>query len=108
MENLAIGLGLLLFFATLWDHFRLRRSLLEQRAAARGFGIAGADGRKGKPLPSITVVRPVRGLDVDAAKNLAAALDNDVSNGRDGSRRELHALRGTIIRQTADIDGRAI
>jgi len=27
--------------------------------------------------PSITVVRPVRGLDVDAAKNLAAALDND-------------------------------
>jgi len=31
----------------------------------------------GKPLPSITVVRPVRGLDVDAAKNLAAALDND-------------------------------
>ncbi len=77
MENLAIGLGLLLFFATLWDHFRLRRSLLEQRAAARGFGIAGADGRKGKPLPSITVVRPVRGLDVDAAKNLVAALDNE-------------------------------
>ena len=30
-----------------------------------------------RPLPSITVVRPVKGLDVDAEQNLAAALDND-------------------------------
>ena len=74
-----ILLGLLLLLATLWDHFRLRRALLDQRAAAEGSG--GADALAGRldsrPLPSITVVRPVKGLDVDAAQNLAAALDND-------------------------------
>ena len=79
MEYAAIGLGLLLFLATIWDHFRLRRSMLEQRAAARRLALAGPAGRilAGKPLPAITVVRPVRGLDVEAAKNLTAALDID-------------------------------
>jgi ceramide glucosyltransferase len=70
--------GLLLFLATVWDHFRLRRALLDQRAAARGLEIPGASpgSRRAEPLPSITVIRPVRGLDVDAANNVAAALDN--------------------------------
>jgi ceramide glucosyltransferase len=79
VEYAAIGLGLLLFLATIWDHFRLRRSMLEQRAAARRLALAGPAGRilAGKPLPAITVVRPVRGLDVEAAKNLTAALDID-------------------------------
>jgi ceramide glucosyltransferase len=77
VEYAAIGLGLLLFFATIWDHFRLRSSLIEQRAEARSLRLAGTDGRNLAGLPSITVIRPVRGLDVDADKNLAAALDND-------------------------------
>ena len=73
-----ILLGLLLLIATVWDHFRLRRALLEQPLAADGSRSAGAKaGNLAEPLPSITVVRPVRGLDVDADKNLAAALDND-------------------------------
>jgi len=77
VEYLAIALGSLLLFATIWDHFRLRRSLFEQRAAARWLASGRGRSLAGKPLPSVTVVRPVRGLDVDAAKNLAAALDND-------------------------------
>jgi len=71
-------LGLLLLFATIWDHFRLRRGLVKHHSvAAPRFAEAIAGKLAGKWLPSITVVRPVRGLDVDAAKNLAAALDNE-------------------------------
>ena len=78
MESVTVSFGLLLLLATVWDHFRLRRALLEQRAAARSLSIAGASAgnRPPEPLPSITVIRPVRGLDVDAADNLAAALYN--------------------------------
>jgi ceramide glucosyltransferase len=74
-----ILLGLVLLLATVWDHFRLRRALLEQHAAVQGSGIADAIAGRldARPLPSITVVRPVKGLDVDAEQNLAAALDND-------------------------------
>jgi ceramide glucosyltransferase len=74
-----ILLGLALLLATVWDHFRLRRALLEQHAAVQGSGIAAAIAGRldARPLPSITVVRPVKGLDVDAEQNLAAALDND-------------------------------
>ena len=74
-----ILLGLALLLATVWDHFRLRRALLEQHAAVQGSGIADAIAGRldARPLPSITVVRPVKGLDVDAEQNLAAALDND-------------------------------
>ena len=74
MEYVAILLGLGLFSATVWDHFRLRRALLQQRSAANA---SGRGHHRFAELPSITVVRPVRGLDVDAAKNVAAALDND-------------------------------
>ena len=79
VESLTILLGLLLLAATVWDHFRLRRALLEQNFAARTSRLRSAMARKpgDHRWPSITVVRPVRGLDVDAAKNLAAALDND-------------------------------
>ena len=72
METAIVFLGLLLFSVTLWDHFRLRRAVLEQRRAARNVRLVPA-----KRLPSITVIRPVRGLDVEADKNLAAALDNE-------------------------------
>jgi len=74
-----ILLGLALLLATVWDHFRLRRALLEQHAAVQGSGIADAIAGRldARPLPSITVVRPVKGLDVDAEQNLTAALDND-------------------------------
>jgi ceramide glucosyltransferase len=72
VEATAVFLGSLLFLIAIWDHFRLRRAVLEQRHAARTLRLASA-----KRLPSITVIRPVRGLDVDAAKNLAAALDNE-------------------------------
>ena len=78
MQYVMMLFGLLLLVATIWDHFRLRRALLEQPSAAHGSGSAGAkEGNLAEPLPSITVVRPVRGLDVDADRNLAAALDND-------------------------------
>ena len=79
MPNIIIALGFLLLLATVWDHFRLRSALFEQHSAANGPGGAGAIAGNPLvgPLPSITVVRPVRGLDVDASKNLAAALDND-------------------------------
>jgi len=72
VETAIVFLGLLLFSVTLWDHFRLRRAVLEQRRAARNVRLVPA-----KRLPSITVIRPVRGLDVEADKNLAAALDNE-------------------------------
>lgn len=79
MQYVMILLGLVLLLATVWDHFRLRRALLEQHAAVQGSGIADAIAGRldARPLPSITVVRPVKGLDVDAEQNLAAALDND-------------------------------
>ncbi|MGO9290879.1 MAG: hypothetical protein ACLQIJ_19285, partial [Polyangia bacterium] len=79
MQYVMILLGLALLLATVWDHFRLRRALLEQHAAVQGSGIAAAIAGRldARPLPSITVVRPVKGLDVDAEQNLAAALDND-------------------------------
>lgn len=79
MQYVMILLGLALLLATVWDHFRLRRALLEQHAAVQGSGIADAIAGRldARPLPSITVVRPVKGLDVDAEQNLAAALDND-------------------------------
>ena len=75
MESTTVLFGLVLLVATIWDHFRLRRALLEQRAAARGLALPAASGRA--TLPSITVVRPVKGLDVDEAANAAAALHND-------------------------------
>ena len=78
VDSLTISLGLLLLVATIWDHFRLRRGLVKHHSvAAPRFAEAIAGKLAGQWLPSITVVRPVRGLDVDAAKNLAAALDND-------------------------------
>lgn len=78
VDSLTISLGLLLLVATIWDHFRLRRGLVKHHSvAAPRFAEAIAGKLAGKWLPSITVVRPVRGLDVDAAKNLAAALDNE-------------------------------
>lgn len=79
MQYVMILLGLVLLLATVWDHFRLRRALLEQHAAVQGSGIADAIAGRldARPLPSITVVRPVKGLDVDAEQNLTAALDND-------------------------------
>ena len=78
MQYVMILLGLLLLIATVWDHFRLRRALFAQPSTAHGPESAGANaGHLSEPLPSITVVRPVRGLDVDADKNLTAALDND-------------------------------
>jgi ceramide glucosyltransferase len=78
VEFEAILLGLLLFIATIWDHFRLRRAVLEQRAAGSpGPRREGGWSLGSETLPSITVIRPVRGLDVDADKNVAAALDND-------------------------------
>ena len=79
MQYVMILLGLALLLATVWDHFRLRRALLEQHAAVQGSGIADAIAGRldARPLPSITVVRPVKGLDVDAEQNLTAALDND-------------------------------
>jgi len=79
VQYVMILLGLALLLATVWDHFRLRRALLEQHAAVQGSGIAAAIAGRldARPLPSITVVRPVKGLDVDAEQNLAAALDND-------------------------------
>ena len=79
MQYAIVSLGLLLFIATVWDHFRLRRALLEQHAMVEGSGIPDAISERldARPLPSIAVVRPVKGLDVDAAENLTAALDND-------------------------------
>ena len=79
MVSTTVLLGLVLLFATIWDHFRLRRELLQQRAAVGRAGLPGGGGAAAgrETLPSITVVRPVRGLDVDAASNAAAALDND-------------------------------
>jgi ceramide glucosyltransferase len=79
MEYATISLAVLLLVATIWDHLRLRRAVRAQRAASRSHGLAGAGAGDlcSRTLPSVTVIRPVRGLDVEAAKNVAAALRND-------------------------------
>jgi ceramide glucosyltransferase len=57
--------GALLLASALWDHHRLARAIRRRSVPS--------------PLlvhyPSLTVIRPVRGLDVDAAINATAALD---------------------------------
>lgn len=57
--------GALLLASALWDHYRLARAIRRRSVPS--------------PLlvnyPSLTMIRPVRGLDVEAATNAAAALD---------------------------------
>ena len=50
--------------------------LLNHRAQSRGIGAARREERRLSQLPSISVIRPVRGADVGAAENYAAALDS--------------------------------
>ncbi len=61
----AVIAGALLLATALWDHRRLARAARQRSVPS--------------PLlvhyPSLTMIRPVRGLDVDAAANVAAALD---------------------------------
>src|SRR5262249_7031757 len=57
--------GLLLILDVLWTHRQLRRAIVEARPERRRLD----------RYPSISVIRPVRGRDVDAAANFAAALD---------------------------------
>ena len=49
---------------------------LNHRAQSRGIAAARRPGRRLSQLPSVSVIRPVRGADVGAAENCAAALDN--------------------------------
>jgi ceramide glucosyltransferase len=49
---------------------------LNHRAQARGIAEARRERRRLAQLPSISVIRPVRGADVGARENYAAALDN--------------------------------
>jgi ceramide glucosyltransferase len=65
LEIILICTGFLLVGYVLWSHYRSR--------AALRFG------RRIRPLqryPSITVIRPIRGLDAGARENINAALDN--------------------------------
>jgi len=50
--------------------------VLNHRAQSRGIAEARRERRRLSLLPSISVIRPVRGADVGAAENYAAALDN--------------------------------
>ncbi len=50
--------------------------MLNHRAQSRGIAEARREQRRLSQLPSISVIRPVRGADVGAAENYAAALDN--------------------------------
>ena len=49
---------------------------LNHRAQARGIAEARRERGRLSQFPSISVIRPIRGADVGAAENLAAALDN--------------------------------
>jgi ceramide glucosyltransferase len=60
-----VVVGLLLIVDVLWTHRQLRRAIVEARPERRRLD----------RYPSISVIRPVRGRDVDAAENFAAALD---------------------------------
>jgi ceramide glucosyltransferase len=64
--TLVFLLGSVLFVAVIWSHRALRRALEPPPAAPPA-----------PRYPSLTVIRPIRGLDVGAAQNLAAALDTD-------------------------------
>jgi len=57
--------GIVLFFGVIWDHRRLLRAI-----RARSSLLPSP-----RRYPSVTVIRPVRGLDAQAAENIAAALD---------------------------------
>ncbi len=63
--GIIVGAGLILLVGALRWHRQLDRSLARARTGRRLEG----------PLPSVTVVRPVRGRDVGAEENLRAALD---------------------------------
>jgi ceramide glucosyltransferase len=58
-------LGALLLADVLWSHRQLRRAIRDARPERAPLS----------RYPSVTVVRPVRGRDVDAEENFAAALD---------------------------------
>jgi ceramide glucosyltransferase len=58
-------LGVIVIVDIAWSHRQLARAVRWQRAASP----------RPARYPSITVIRPVRGRDVDAEKNFAAALD---------------------------------
>ena len=60
-----VVVGFLMILDVLWTHRQLRRAIIEARPERRRLD----------RYPSISVVRPVRGRDVDAAENFAAALD---------------------------------
>ncbi len=49
---------------------------LNHRAQSRGIAEARRERGRLSQFPSISVIRPVRGADVGAAENYAAALDN--------------------------------
>jgi ceramide glucosyltransferase len=60
-----VVVGLLLIADVLWTHRQLRRAIIAARPERPRLD----------RYPSISVIRPVRGRDVDAAENFAAALD---------------------------------
>lgn len=65
LDTLLISTGIVLVGYVVWSHYR---SLVALRFNRRN--------RKLKRYPSITVIRPIRGLDVGARENMEAALDN--------------------------------
>src|ERR1700744_3831702 len=50
--------------------------VLTHRQQSRGLAEARREGKRLAHYPSLSIVRPVRGADVGAAENYAAALDN--------------------------------
>ena len=65
LELALLATGALLVSYLLWSSYRQLRALGDSRAS--------------KPLPrypSVTVIRPIRGLDAGAEQNIPAALDN--------------------------------
>lgn len=66
MSFLVVGVVALLVAMVVWDHRRLSRAI-DARVSLLPTP---------KRYPSISVIRPVRGLDAEAERNLAAALEN--------------------------------
>jgi ceramide glucosyltransferase len=71
-ELMLIVVGFILALETWREHREQRRALLVQ---------AGASPRRLRSYPSVSVIRPVRGLDAGAERNIAAALDHGYPGG---------------------------
>lgn len=66
LETLLIALGIILILLVLRTHFQLRQSLGPPRESI-----------KLTHYPSVSIIRPIRGLDTEADINIAAALEID-------------------------------